>query len=384
MKRNAYHRALFCFFALILLAGCAHEDGIVLSEKDMPPAQALYERLTADPAPGKTLTGILHVTATVPGGRYTFKIATAARKPDCLRMEDLSVIGLPDFMLTASGTEVRLFLPRTGEFLVGNEASEHVLRIFPPAVKPSDLVALLYGQPPALPHGVKSLKGSVDRNRYRLDVYAGGNWAQSLWVEPGTGRMDRIEVADGSGRTAWSARMQDFTQTGSPAVPGRIDIETEGMSRIRLSLDRGDLWDERPSAEPGWWKKRTWEAGGDWDGPYNGVTPTKLPAGRVEITLDPSQSVKSFELNLATAEGFAHLSTGGKLDAFYSAVAPVILMRIPGPEPKALDLVPSGAKKHTGDAGPSSGGAVRNMSHSPPVSTVSARHTECTARPSFR
>ena len=218
------------------LAGCAHEEGIVLSEKDMPPAQTLYERLTADPAPGKTLTGILHVTATVPGGRYTFKIATAARKPDCLRMEDLSVIGLPDFMLTASGTEVRLFLPRTGEFLVGNETSEHVLRIFPPGVKPSDLVALLYGQPPALPHGVKSLKGSVDRNRFRLDVYAGGNWAQSLWVEPGTGRLSRLEVSDGNGRTAWSARMQDFTETGSPAVPGRIDIETEGMGRVRLSL----------------------------------------------------------------------------------------------------------------------------------------------------
>jgi alpha-L-fucosidase 2 len=28
-------------------------------------------------------------------------------------------------------------------------------------------------------------------------------------------------------------------------------------SLIRLSLDRGDLWDERPHVEPGWWKKRT-------------------------------------------------------------------------------------------------------------------------------
>ena len=43
---------------------------------------------------------------------------------------------------------------------------------------------------------------------------------------------------------------------------------------LRLSLDRGDLWDERPHAEPGWWKKRTWKVGGDWDGPYAGATPT--------------------------------------------------------------------------------------------------------------
>ena len=241
MTGNVNRRVLFTFFALLLLTGCAHEEGIVLSEKDMPPAQALYEKLTADPAPGKTLTGILHVTATVPGGRYTFKIAAAAKKPDCLRMEDLSVIGLPDFMLTASGSEVRVFLPRTGEFLVGSETSDHVLRIFPPTVKPSDLVALLYGQPPALPHSVKSLKGSVDGNRYRLDVYAGGNWAQSLWVEPGTGHLARLEVADGSGKTAYSARLQDFTETGPRAVPGRIEIETEGMGRIRFSLRVADM-----------------------------------------------------------------------------------------------------------------------------------------------
>ena len=57
-----------------------------------------------------------------------------------------------------------------------------------------------------------------------------------------------------------------------------------------------------------------------WDGPYNGVTPTKLPAGRLEITLDSAQqTVKQFELNLATAEGIAASPDGQKLDAFFSA-----------------------------------------------------------------
>jgi alpha-L-fucosidase 2 len=136
-------------------------------------------------------------------------------------------------------------------------------------------------------------------------------------------------------------------------------------SLIRLSLDRGDLWDERPYAEPGWWKHRTWKVGGDWDGPYNGSTPTKLPAGRLEILLDPSQQVKSFELNLATAEARVHFGGGGESGAFFSAASPVALLRIPGPEPKELSLLPSGAKKEAGNAGPSSGGAVNQLGYPP-------------------
>ena len=134
---------------------------------------------------------------------------------------------------------------------------------------------------------------------------------------------------------------------------------------VRLSLDRGDLWDERPHAEPGWWKKRTWKVGGDWDGPYNGVTPTKLPAGRLEITLNPSQQVKTFELNLATAEGWAHFTDSSKLEAFFSAASPVAALRIPGPEPKNISLIPAGAAKEAGDAGPRSGGAVSRLGYPP-------------------
>jgi hypothetical protein len=230
--------ALCCLIGA--LAGCAHEEAIVLSEKDMPPPEALYERLTADAAPGKSLIGILHVVASLPGERYTFKIAAAAKRPDCLRMEDLSVIGLPDFMLTVKGDEIRMFLPRSGEFQVGTESSEHVRRVFPPAVKPLDLVALLYGQPPGVP-GAKSLKGSIDRNRFRLDVYARGAWAQSLWVDPATGRLAKVEVADRDGKTTYRAMLQDFVEMGSLVVPSRIEIETEGMAKIRLSIRNTDM-----------------------------------------------------------------------------------------------------------------------------------------------
>ena len=131
--------------------------------------------------------------------------------------------------------------------------------------------------------------------------------------------------------------------------------------KLRLSLDRGDLWDERPAVGKNWWKDRNYARGQRlveekkfdelsrlWDGPYKGPHPTKLPGGRVEITLAPGQSIKNFELNLATAEGFVRLTDGEKIRAIVSAAEPVVLLRIPGPEPKAIDLVPPSAVKILG------------------------------------
>ncbi len=110
---------------------------------------------------------------------------------------------------------------------------------------------------------------------------------------------------------------------------------------LRLSLDRGDLWDERtaPRAGKEWWKRDTWAKGpaASWENSWNHVHPTKLPAGRIEITLAPGQTVTRFELNLASAEGFAHLNDG-RVSALFSAVEPVAILRIPGDAPAKIAI----------------------------------------------
>ena len=133
---------------------------------------------------------------------------------------------------------------------------------------------------------------------------------------------------------------------------------------LRLSLDRGDLWDLRTPPEirePGFTyqnlqrlvrERNQKEIGRLFDEPYNQPTPTKIPAGRLEIVLDPAQSVERFELNLATAEGRAWFSNGQRCEAFFSATKPVALLRITGPEPKEIRLRLPGSGG--GDTGPSS------------------------------
>ena len=133
---------------------------------------------------------------------------------------------------------------------------------------------------------------------------------------------------------------------------------------LRLSLDRGDLWDERPSkAFVAVHDRFTWatmqqlvaedrmgefndifDSNYDYEGP-----PPKLPAGRLEITLDPAQSIEAFELNLATAEAIARLKGGGETRAFISAARihePVAVLRVPGPALKDVQLrSPDSVKK---------------------------------------
>ena len=89
------------------------------------------------------------------------------------------------------------------------------------------------------------------------------------------------------------------------------------------------------------------------DDPYNQSTPTKLPAGRLEIVLGPARTLKSFELDLSRAEGRARLSDGSAVDAFLSAVQPVAFVRIPGAAVAELRLrIPGGGA--AGETGPDS------------------------------
>lgn len=120
-----------------------------------------------------------------------------------------------------------------------------------------------------------------------------------------------------------------------------------GGNTLRLSLDRGDLWDERTSGGDEWWKHQPWHAEIEepcpWGKYYKGLTPTKLPAGRLEITFPEGSSVDSFELSLADAQASARLSDGSCVTAIFSANEPIALVRAAGGPRPGVRLVPAGS-----------------------------------------
>lgn len=129
-------------------------------------------------------------------------------------------------------------------------------------------------------------------------------------------------------------------------------------STLRFSLDRGDLWDERPAeGNPlaGFSYAKLVERVAAKDN--EGITkvakaaggddhPTKIPAGRLEIDLAAGQAASEFALDLDTASASVNVGKDAEVNAFFSATDPVALLRIPGAEPKELRLLaPESVKK---------------------------------------
>jgi len=128
-------------------------------------------------------------------------------------------------------------------------------------------------------------------------------------------------------------------------------------NEIRLSLDRGDLWDVRPHPsyiKPGFNYDKVKELAlvGKTDQlnkKYSRANdfPTKLPGGRLVLTLAPEQKAQSFHLDMRNAKGRVDLGDAS-LECFFSATKPVALLKIPGERPQ-FKLVANEAVKKLGN-----------------------------------
>lgn len=137
---------------------------------------------------------------------------------------------------------------------------------------------------------------------------------------------------------------------------------------LRLSLDRGDLWDNRHppriyEADFTWKEIQAVVAKGNqeelvrrFDSTYGIDYPTKLPGGRLEIDLAPGSALTEFELDLSSAVGIARAGQHLRCEGFVASDRPVALFRIPGPPPKQLRMVPSVAVRKLGYPDAETGG----------------------------
>ncbi len=114
---------------------------------------------------------------------------------------------------------------------------------------------------------------------------------------------------------------------------------------LKISLDRTDLWDLRPVPEFSsenykYATMRQWEKDGRtpellklYDDPYNRPAPTKIPAGRIELTIDGKPAFQQARLDLAHADALVQFAGGANLQVWIHATEPVGMIRYTGSAP---------------------------------------------------
>lgn len=128
-----------------------------------------------------------------------------------------------------------------------------------------------------------------------------------------------------------------------------------GGNQIRLSLDRGDLWDLRPHPafiRPGFNYAKVVElaTSGQTDAlnkEYSRVSdfPTKLPGARLVLTLAPQYQAGEFRLEMRRAAGVVEFGAE-RAECFFSARDPVAVLFVPGAA--RMKLVANDAVKSLG------------------------------------
>jgi len=176
------------------------------------------------------------------------------------------------------------------------------------------------------------------------------------------------QVALGRPQTQHGLNYQEPAMTWDEALPlgnGLLGALVWGDGEpLRISLDRTDLWDLRPvpefhTEEYSYALMRQWVAQGRikdlhrlYDEPYGHAGPTKIPAGRIELSLGRDAAFENCTLDLAQALARVNFAGERKVEVFVHSTKPLGMVRVTGGEPESFKLMaPPFAGEITEEAG---------------------------------
>jgi alpha-L-fucosidase 2 len=154
---------------------------------------------------------------------------------------------------------------------------------------------------------------------------------------------------------------------------------------LRISLDRTDLWDLRPVPEfsgkdYSYRTMRQWVKKGRladlhrlYDNPYGNPGPTKIPAGRIELTLGDDTVFENASLDIAGAIASAEFGGNCRAEVFVHATEPFGMIRVSSGRTVGVKLLaPPFAGKITDEAGPGkiSAGDLASLRYEAPIEST--------------
>lgn len=228
-------------FLSLLACGCA--DGLVFTRPVSPPDSAKIIRQ----APGETdrIVATARMELSAAKGHYPLRAALILQKPSFLRLEALPVIGTPDFFLSATPKEMRIWIPSQNEFYAGSPSAENMARFLPWALDLEDLVMILSGSCPRLDADGLTYRHSEEGGGLRVDMKTPSGTSQTIWMEK-SGPLTRLVRYAPDGKEIYSVRYEGYAS--SLALPGKILLQwADREASLRVEYD--DLKIE-PSPDP--------------------------------------------------------------------------------------------------------------------------------------
>lgn len=200
-----------------LMAGCA---GKTLVESGAPPEKS-SEILSRTIDETDRIVAMAQMELKTAQGNYPIRAALILQKPSWIRLEMLPLIGTPDFFLTATPDEMRMFIPSRGEFYSGKPSAQNLARFLPLAFHIEDLVMIFSGTYPHLTGKNLSHHQSAEAGLLRVDMNVPGGDSQTIWLAQ-SGQPVKLIRKGADRREVYQVQYEDYA-SGSP-LARRITI----------------------------------------------------------------------------------------------------------------------------------------------------------------
>ncbi len=202
----------------MLIAGCAGKE---IFGSGMPREKSLeIVYRTIDETDRIIATAQMELTTAQ--GYYPVRVALILQKPSWIRLEMLPVIGTPDFFLTATPDEMRIFIPSQGEFYSGKPSAENLARFLPWSFNIEDIVMIFSGTYPRLPGGNLSQKQHMEDALLCLEMTVPGGDSQTIWLAQ-NGQPSKLVRKGADGKEIYHVQYEDYI-SGNP-VARRITVK---------------------------------------------------------------------------------------------------------------------------------------------------------------
>ena len=222
--------------ALLAVTACCG-PGTTNGPASLPTADTLIAEIRGRQAQVRSLRGETKMDYMSPEGRTKVTVNLAVRRPGHLRFEaENPVSGTTEGTLVTDGRTFALLDPRGNRFLRGPALACNVARMTRIALPPDDVVLVLLGSAPLMPH--ERAEVGYSRNgggREVLTLHLRGGARERISVARKTRDVVDAELLDATGRRVWHLAHEDFRTVGAVRLPRKTKfVEPRGKADILI------------------------------------------------------------------------------------------------------------------------------------------------------